>query len=90
MPSALAKNEKNYPKSKGHVLRSAAVALFDGKPPKSIIGLYDLGANKFDNSLITDTDHIPVKTWDNVYEPDFNKLKEDNLNESSIIDKGVN
>ena len=66
------------------------MALFDGKPPKSVIQQYDLGANKFDNSLITDTDHIPMKNFDNVFEPDFNKLKEDALNESSMIDKGVN
>lgn len=50
---------KEYPDSKGHVLRSAAASIFDGKPPKLVSMEYDLG-NNFDTSLITDTKKIPV------------------------------
>ncbi|CDW76695.1 UNKNOWN [Stylonychia lemnae] len=82
-------SSREYPQSKGHALRSAAVSLFDGKPPMKFMqgaGSWDIMAGGInDNNLITESKIVPIDQYSSVYNPQFNKVED----ESANLDQGV-
>ena len=78
----------DYPESKGHVLRSAAATIFDGKPPKLLSTAFDnFQSNSLNNDLITATQLVMVDSATNqftggAFNPNFNSVPTKDLNES--------
>ncbi len=78
-------NPLEFPDTKGHVLRSAAASIFDGKPPRLMSNNLDIMSTNMNGDLITDTKLIKVN--ENPFVPDFNKIE--NIDESENLDIGV-